>query len=157
MFFCILYSLILSRITMPRNKMKESWIRQSGSFQLRGIFLRSFFLSFFFLAGPKAQFSVRRWDRRASIAPCGCARLSVYSPGVDFINFFCALRPCPNHRDSSIHLRPTPTPNFLRSFLLAQSWALRFALCIQLYEIDPWSLGGFVAFFILDRSLQTCA
>ena len=45
-----------------------------------------------------------------------------------------------NHRDSSIHLRPTPTPNFLRSFLLAQSWALRFALCAQLYEIDPRSL-----------------
>ena len=45
---------------------------------------------------------------------------------VDFINFICALRPCKNHRDSSIHLRPTPTPNFLRSFLLAQSWVQRF-------------------------------
>ena len=31
-----------------------------------------------------------------------------------------------NHRDSSIHLHPTPIPNFLRSFLLAQklgTWA----------------------------------
>ena len=60
--------------------------------------------------------------------------------GIDFINFICALRPCKNHRESSIHLHPTPTPNFLRSFLLAQSWARRFALCAQLYEIDPRSL-----------------
>ena len=30
-----------------------------------------------------------------------------------------------NHRDCSIHLRPTPTPNFLRSFLLAQNLGAR--------------------------------
>ena len=28
-----------------------------------------------------------------------------------------------NHRDSSIHLRPLPTPNFLRIFLRRKSWA----------------------------------
>ena len=30
-----------------------------------------------------------------------------------------------NHRDSSIHLRPTATPNFLRNFLLAQKLGAR--------------------------------
>ena len=55
-------------------------------------------------------------------------------PWVDFINFFCALCPCTNQKDSSFHLGPTPMPNFLRSFLLTQKLgatlcALRPNLC----------------------------
>ena len=42
--------------------------------------------------------------------------------GVNFINFFCALRLCANHRDSSIHLRLAPTPNFCASKKLLKIW-----------------------------------
>ena len=47
-----------------------------------------------------------------------------------------------NHRDNSIHLRPRPTPNFLRSFLHAQKFSARAIGCKKNYEIDPWLLVG---------------
>ena len=40
-----------------------------------------------------------------------------------FHKLFFALHPCANHRDSSIHLRPVPTPNFCASKKLLKSWA----------------------------------
>ena len=43
----------------------------------------------------------------------------------------------PNHKDSSIHLRPTPTPNFLRSYFVAQKFGVGHKTA---YEIDPWSV-----------------
>ena len=47
-----------------------------------------------------------------------------------------------NHRDSSIHLCPTPTPNFLRSYFVAQKFGVERK---KAYEIDPWSnLNKFV-------------
>ena len=39
------------------------------------------------------------------------------------------------HKDSSIHLHPTR--QLLRYKKLLKSWALRFAPCVQLYEINP--------------------
>ena len=54
--------------------------------------------------------------------------------GVDFIIFFCALRPCANHRDSSIHLLSAPMPNFLRSYFVAQKFGVGRK---TVYEIDP--------------------
>ena len=44
---------------------------------------------------------------------------------------------------SSIHLRPSPTPNFLRSFLLAQKLGARVSGTKTVYEIDPWCLVSF--------------
>ena len=42
--------------------------------------------------------------------------------GIDFIKVGAHGA---NHRDCSIHLCPTPTPNFLRTFLLAQKLGVR--------------------------------
>ena len=46
-----------------------------------------------------------------------------------------------NHRDSSTHLRPAPTPNFLRIFLMAQKLDDRAQGAKTVYEIDPWGWG----------------
>ena len=51
------------------------------------------------------------------------AIMHLHSPGVDFINFFCSLRPCANYRDCSIHLRPTPSPKFWEAILWRKSSA----------------------------------
>ena len=48
---------------------------------------------------------------------------SVSYPGVNFIKLGCSAQII--EIDSSIHLGPTPTPNFLRSFLLAQKLGAR--------------------------------
>ena len=40
-------------------------------------------------------------------------------------------------RDSSIHLRPLPTPNFYATKKLLKRWALRLTPLAQFYEIDP--------------------
>ena len=48
-----------------------------------------------------------------------------------------------NHRDSSIHLGSAPTRYYYASKKLLKSWALCFASCAQLYEIDPRSTEVF--------------
>ena len=47
------------------------------------------------------------------------------------------------HRDSSIHLRPMPTPKFYATKKLLKIWALRFAPRTQLFVIDPRALDRF--------------
>ena len=42
-----------------------------------------------------------------------------------------------NHRDSSNHLRPMPTPNFLRKFLLAKSCAHGHRAQKQFLKLTP--------------------
>ena len=61
--------------------------------------------------------------------------VSEIQSGVNFIKVGCKAQII---EMGSIHLRFTPTPNFLRRFLLAQKFGTRAQSAKKVHEIDPW-------------------